>query len=277
MKTVKNWLAASLAALLGLAMPAAASAQHPAHDTDEMPTSTGLWSRADRYYDPQDMAAARQAALHHGGSQTNLFAMADRFEVQSAGGEEVGLWDAQGWYGGDINKLWLKSEGEYAFAHGELEQAEIQALWSHAITPYFDVQGGVRYDVEPHGLAHAAVGVQGLAPYWLEIDAAAFLSEDGDLAARIEAEYDLHLSQRLILQPRAEVRLAAQDISELDIGSGLSSLEAGARLRYEITREFAPYIGIEWQGSFGETENLVRSGGGDTDRAVFVIGIRAWY
>ena len=121
------------------------------------------------------------------------------------------------------------------------------------------------------------IGVQGLAPYWFEIDAAAFVSTQGDITARIEAEYELLLTQRLILQPRAELELSAQDIPELETGSGITSLDAGLRLRYETVREFAPYVGVEWQGHFGDTKDMIKAAGGETDRTVFVIGVRAWY
>ena len=202
--------------------------------------------------------------------------MADRLEVQSSDEGDTLVWDGNAWYGGDVNKLWLKSEGDYSLETEQLEEAEVQALWSRAISPYFDLQGGVRYDLEPKGRTHAVLGIQGLAPYWFEVDAAAFLSGEGDLTARMEAEYEFRLTQRLILQPRVEAELSAQDIPELETGSGLTRLNAGLRLRYEIVREFAPYIGVEWQGSFGGTADYLDAAGEEMDRAVFVAGVRAW-
>ena len=127
------------------------------------------------------------------------------------------------------------------------------------------------------GRTHAVLGLQGLAPYWFEVDGAAFLSTDGDLTARGEAEYDLHLTQRLVLQPRAEVEFSAQDVPERELGSGLTGLDAGVRLRYDIRREFGPYVGIEWQSAFGETRDIVEAAGGEGDEVVFLVGLRTWY
>lgn len=235
------------------------------------------WSQADRYYGAGAMDESRQEVqASHGGSK-QLFLMADRLETQFDDGEDVLLWDAQGWYGGDINKLWVKSEGDYSFEHNKIEEAELQALWSRAIAPYFDAQAGVRYDFEPDGLAYGVIGIQGLAPQWWELDAALFVSEEGDVTARIEAENDLLLTQRLILQPRVELGLAAQDVTEREIGSGVSSLDAGLRLRYEFVREFAPYVGVEWQKKFGDTADLVDAAGGNSDHTVFVAGVRLWF
>lgn len=236
-----------------------------------------LWSQAEQYYDPQEMRAARAHAMHHMGAQNDWFVMADRLEMQFNDGEETLLWDLNGWYGGDINKLWIKSEGEYSFEGGGFEDAEVQALWSRAISPYFDLQTGVRYDFEPEGRVHGVLGVQGLAPYWFEIDAAAFISDDGDLTARIEAEYELLLTQCLILQPRIEAEFSAQDIPEFQTGSGLTSLDAGLRLRYEIKREIAPYVGVEWRGNFGDTADYIRADGSDPKDTYFVAGLRFWF
>lgn len=249
----------------------------PALAQDDGERDTPPWSQADEYYDKDEMAAARDAVLQGHGAGVHSFVMADRFELQLGEDEEALVWDAQGWYGGDINKLWIKTEGEVSLSEDEIEEVEIQALWSRAISPNFDLQAGLRYDFEPGGRTHAVVGVQGLAPYWFEIDATAFLSTDGDITARIEAEYEFLISQRLILQPRVEIELAAQDRPERGVGSGLTSLDAGLRLRYEFAREFAPYVGVEWHGAFGETADIIEAAGGKSDAAVILIGIRAWH
>ena len=235
------------------------------------------WSQADAVWGEEAMAEARDQVLDsHGGLRTS-YLQAERFEVQFRDDEEVLLLDGNAWTGGDINKLWIKSELEYLTDEGEFEEAEVQALWSRAISPYFDVQTGIRYDFEPEGRAHLVAGVQGLAPYLFEIDAASFLSDEGDLTARVEAEYELRLSQRLILQPRAELEFSAQDIPSLETGTGLTSLDAGLRLRYEIRREFAPYAGVEWQQKFGASADYAEAAGGESGEAVFLIGLRAWY
>lgn len=254
---------------------AAALFSEPAMAQDPAEDKAG--SQADQYYDPAEMDRARKETQAAMGGQTTYFLMADRLETQMANGDEVFLWDGQGWIGGDIDKFWFKTEGKYAFAEDKFEEAEFQGLWSHAITPFFDLQAGIRYDAKPDDLVHAVIGIQGLARQWFEIDAAAFLSDEGDVTARIEAENNLLLTQRLILQPRAEIGFSAQDIPERGIGAGITSLDAGLRLRYEIKREFAPYIGVEWQKKFGETADLVRAAGGDADQAVFVAGLRFWF
>jgi len=235
------------------------------------------WSQADEIWGEAEMAEARDQVLASHGDLRTTYLQAERFELQAFDDEDVLLLDGNAWIGGDINKLWFKTELEYLPDEGELEEAEVQALWSRAISPYFDLQLGVRQDFEPRGRTHAVAGVQGLAPYLFEVDAAAFVSADGDLTSRVETEYELLLTQRLILQPRAEIELSAQDIPELETGSGLVSLSAGLRLRYEIKREFAPYIGVEYSRSFGRTANFIEAAGGETDATALLVGIRAWY
>jgi copper resistance protein B len=232
---------------------------------------------ADKYYGAEAMEKSRKSVQNSNGNTNVSMILVDRLEWQDTGGNGSLLWDAQGWYGGDLNKLWIKTEGEFSIQDDEVEDAEIQALWSRAVAPFWDLQAGVRYDLAPKGRTHAVVGVQGLAPYWFEVDAAAFLSTDGDLSASVEAEYDLRFSQRIALTPRLAVGFSAQDIPELQTGSGITNIDTGLRLRYEIKREFAPYIGVEWQKSLGNTADFIRSGGGDPDNVVAVIGLRAWY
>jgi len=233
---------------------------------------------ADKHYDPQEMEKAREA-LHAGmGGQTSSLIMAERLEYRSNNGDELLLWDGQGWVGGDINKLWIKTEGEFKLDETRFEEVEVQALYSRALSPYFDLQAGIRHDLEPGpSRSFAVLGLQGLAPYWFEVDAALFLSDDGDLSARIEAEYELNITQRLILQPRAEFNLNAQDVPEYGLGAGLSTIDAGLRLRYEIQREFAPYIGISWSRAFGDTADFRRASGDKAGSTSFVTGIRFWF
>ncbi len=235
------------------------------------------WSMVDEYFGEKEMAAARHMVQKHHGGGTNFLIQADRLEYQTANDLKTFVWDVQGWYGGDVNKLWIKSEGDYSVTEDMFEEAEVQALWSRAVTTFFDVQAGVRWDFEPDRRAHFVAGVQGLAPQWFEIDAAAFLSGEGDLTARIEAEYDLMVTQRFVLQPRMEMELSAQDIPELDVGGGITSFDLGLRARYEIVREFAPYIGVEWQSAFGETADLRAAAGEDRRQTVFVVGVTVWF
>ncbi|PHQ59411.1 MAG: copper resistance protein CopB [Robiginitomaculum sp.] len=235
------------------------------------------WSMADEYYGEEAMAEARALEIATLGGAKTSFIIADRLESQIASGENAFVWDAQGWYGTDENKLWIKTEGEYSFGSDEIEDAEIQALWSKPISAFWDVQAGVRYDLAPKGRTHAVIGIQGLAPYWFEVDAALFLSNKGDLTSSIEAEYELLLSQRLVLQPRGEIGFSAQDIPELGTGAGFTNLDLGLRLRYEIKREFSPYVGVEWQRNLGETAQFTKDNGGDPDKVVILFGVRAWY
>lgn len=210
------------------------------------------------------------------GEEIYTLVLVDRLEYQTAEGHDILLWDAQGWLGGDYDKLWLKTEGERA--RGDLEEAELQALYSRAVAPFWDLQLGVKHDFAPHpARTSGVIGIQGLARYWFEVDAAAFVSEDGDVSARVEAEYDLLLTQRLVLQPRAELNFAIQDVDELGIGSGLSTAELGLRLRYEIKREVAPYVGVSWSRKVGETARFARAEGEDAGVVSLVAGLRLWF
>ena len=212
----------------------------------------------------------------HGGMAVSMF-LADRLEYRAGEGRDGFSWDVQGWYGGDYDKLWLKSEAEGSFGE-PMERAEVQALYSRSIDPWFNLQLGVRHDFRPNPeRTHLVVGVQGLAPYWFEVDGALFLSNKGDLTARLEAEYDQRITNRLILQPAIEFDLAAQDVPELGIGAGLSSIEAGLRLRYEFVPEFAPYIGFEYERSFGDTARFARAAGKDVGGWRMVAGLRLWF
>ncbi len=232
---------------------------------------------ADLYFDPEVMAHARQQLLAENGGMRTHAIILERLEAGFNDDGETYAWHAQGWYGGDVNRFWWKSEGEGAF-DSELEHAELQLLYSRAVTPYFDLQAGVRQSyLDGEDRTDLVLGVQGLAPYWFEVGAAAFVSTEGDVTARAEAEYDLRLTQRLILQPSAELNFAAQDIPDLDIGAGLTDAELGLRLRYEISRRFAPYVGIAWTSALGETRDIRQALGEDTQSTHALIGIRALF
>lgn len=233
---------------------------------------------ADLLFDPSVMAAARKQLLAENGDVRTTAVLIDSLEAGFGEGADSYSWKAQGWSGGDINRFWWKTEGEGVF-NGRLHDAEVQALYSRAVAPFWDVQAGVRQDFRPGGkdTTYLTAGVQGVAPYWFEVNAAAFLSTQGDLTARVEAEYDLRLTQKWILQPSVEAALSASDTPELQLGSGLTSVKAGLRLRYEIRKEFAPYVGVEWGRSFGDTADYVRVHGGAVEDTRLVVGIRAWF
>ena len=233
---------------------------------------------ADEYYDPAEMANSRAALKASHGSQVATLIMAERLEFQSNGGDALTLWEAQGWVGGDIQKLWFKTEGDYATDEGDLEEAELQALYSRAISPFWDIQAGIRHDIKPSpSRTYAVVGAQGLAPYWFEVDGALFLSNKGDLSARLEVEYEIRLTQRAMLQPRIELNAAFSDDSEVGVGSGLATAVAGLRLRYEVAREFAPYVGVSWRHAFGDTADYQIAEGSDVHRFSWIAGVRFWF
>ncbi len=241
-------------------------------------TASNAQTAADEFYDPAEMEASRRAVREEMGGQTTYFINGERLEFQTREGDPLFLWDAQGWIGGDLNKFWVKTEGEYLFGASVLEHAEVEALFSRAITPFFDLQAGVRHDFEPKpSRTFAVIGLKGLAPYLFEVDAALFVSGRGDVAARIEAEYEFLITQRLILQPRTELDFAVQDTPALGVGSGLSKAQMGMRLRFEIKREIAPYIGVSWKRAVGDTADFVRAAGEDVGSVSFVAGISAWY
>ena len=200
----------------------------------------------------------------------------DRLE-RSFGGDAPSLsWDIDAWIGGDFDKLRIRSEGEHV--HGTTEDADVEALWSHAIAPFWDTEVGLRQDIG--GRANrtwAAFGIQGLAPYWFELGATAYVGDSGRTALRIEADYDLSLTQRLILQPRTEINAYGDSDRTAGTGAGLADAEIGLRLRYEIRREFAPYVGVEWSRRFGETADFVRDEGLSPTDTRWVVGIRIWY
>jgi len=197
----------------------------------------------------------------------------DRLEYHNGRGADGATLDAQAWYGTDANRLWLKAEGDYGA--GRLEDQRTEALWDHPVSTYWDTQLGVRADFgDGPGRSWAAFGLQGLAPDWLDIEATAYLGPSGRTAARFEAEYELLFTQRLILQPRFEANLYGRDDRARRIGAGLSDAQLGLRLRYEIRRQFAPYVGVEWIRRFAKTAQYARDAGELAFDPQWVAGVR---
>lgn len=187
-------------------------------------------------------------------------------------------WDVEGWYGGDYNKLWLELDGHDASGESPA-RTELAVLYDRMFSPFWSWRTGLAYDVIGDGqpdLGYFVIGLQGLAPHWFETDAALYLSEDGDVVLRAELEYDVRLTQRLILQPRVELDLWSDDVPEAGAGRGLASSELGLRLRYEIVRELAPYIGVHRERLHGDSRDFARAAGEPASRTSLVIGIRAW-
>ena len=202
------------------------------------------------------------------------FILGDRLEYQPNG--DTWVWDAEGWIGGDYHKVWWKTQGDNV--DGQIGEAELQLLYSRALLPFFDLQFGVRHDFEPQpSRTFMVVGLQGLAPQWIELDVAAFISNEGDFSVRLELEYDLLLTQRLTIQPRIEFDLAAQEVAEQQVGKGLTGTELGLRLRYEVRREFAPYIGVTWRKTYGGTKTFLEAEDEKDDTVSFVAGVRFWF
>lgn len=202
--------------------------------------------------------------------------MLNRLDWRDTGDGPAFAWEGGAWYGGDDHKLWFKTEGERR--DGATEAARAELLWDRIVTRWWSVQAGVRQDfgIGPPR-TWAAIGVQGLSPGFFAVEATAYLGEEGRTAARVSSEYDLLLTQRLILQPRAEANLYARDDAARRIGSGLSDVQVGLRLRYEIRREFAPYVGLVWVTRLGRTADLVRAAGEDPDELQWVAGLRLWF
>ncbi len=207
-------------------------------------------------------------------SDTDLFGsvLLDQLEWRNPDSTQAAEWEAEGWYGGDFDKLWVTTEGERL--SGETQDAFAELLWDHVAGRWWNLQAGVREDFgDGPSRSWAALGVRGLAPYGIDIEATAYAGEAGRTAARLRAEYDILLTQRLILQPEAEANLYSKRDPARQVGSGLSDLDAGIRLRYEIWRELAPYIGIAWtrQADIDSSRAFTEAG-----YLQLVAGVRAW-
>lgn len=199
----------------------------------------------------------------------------DQLEWRNTAEGSAAVWDAEAWYGGDDNKLWLRSEGERV--GGATQNARADVLWDHTFARWWGLQAGGRQDFgSGPGRTWAAIGMQGLAPYWFATEATFYVGEHGRTAFRLKTEYDLLVTQRLILQPEGEANLYGEADPARQLGSGLSDLQLGLRLRYEVRRQFAPYIGAVWARQFGGTADRVRELGGEPSNVQFVAGIRAW-
>lgn len=200
----------------------------------------------------------------------------DRLEMANVRDNLSMTYDWQAWLGKDYDRLVVRAEGE--IDQGHFKNARNEILWGHAFTSYWDTQVGVRID---SGLGHdrlwAAFGVQGFAPYWLYIEATAYVGEEGRTAFRLESEYDLRITQKLILQPRVELNFYSQRDDSRLVSSGLSNYEAGLRLRYEITRKIAPYIGVEWSEVLGTAANIMKKQNNNADETRFVAGVHFWF
>lgn len=200
----------------------------------------------------------------------------DKLEYGHGNGGSALRLDGFAWYGGDYNKLFLKADGERE--NGRLAATRTEALWDRVFATFWSTQLGVRHDFGGGpGRTWAAFGVQGLAPYWFDVEATAYVGQGGRTAFRAEANYDLLFTQRLILRPVIKANFYGRDDPERAIGSGLSDVELGLRLRYEVQRQFAPYIGVSMKQRYGRTADLVRAAGEKVRDAQVVAGVRIWF
>lgn len=257
----------SMGGMSGHSMPGHGTPSTPARSRTPIPAITD----ADRAAVYTSHAGHR---IHD--AAINSFFLAEKLEWQDANAGSALAWDLSGWVGGDIDRLWLRSEGERV--NGQTDEAEVQALWGHAISPWWELVAGARQDFEPGTpQTWAALGIQGTALANFDVEATMFIGEAGQTAARLEADYDLLLTNDWILQPTAELNFHGKDDPQRGTGPGLSNSEIGLRLRYEISPQVAPYIGVTWNRSYGKTADYAREEGGDPSEARLVLGLRLWF
>lgn len=208
--------------------------------------------------------------------------LVDQLEYRMKEGADTIRWDAVGWYGGDYDRLWIKTEGDWRTSGERGGEAEAQALYGRLIAPFWDLQIGVRYDQYSgtgfdRSRSFLVLGLQGLAPYWFDLEPALFVSQEGDVSARLTATYDILLTQRLALQPRFDIDAALQSAEKFGVGEGVNAIGLGLRLRYEVIREVAPYLGIHYLCRMGETADLARTSGDRAREMSLVAGMRFWF
>ncbi|MBP7366902.1 MAG: copper resistance protein B [Pseudoxanthomonas sp.] len=266
--------------------PTPAAAQAPACTPEHAamghctPAATGASAPREAIPAPTDAdRAAAFAPLHAGhahGAGIHSKIQFNRLETWDADPGSGQAWEGRAWFGGDLRRLWLRSEGERI--GGSTHGADLEVLYGHATGPWWDLLAGLRHDFSPGpSRTWAAIGVQGLAPYKFEVSATAYVGSGGHTAFNAEVEYELLFSSRLILQPLLEVELHGRDDPRRGIGSGLSTMEAGLRLRYELNRRFAPYLGLVHERSFGGTADLRRLHDEPVRDTRWVAGLRVWF
>jgi copper resistance protein B len=255
------------------AMPASTVSDEPGNALPPPVPSDFL---AERFFAPDRMAAARAAMVKE--MKFSTFALrVDQLEFRTGKGGDGFGWDGQAWYGGDIDRIVLASEGEGNFGK-RAERIELNAYWRHALDPWFNLQLGMRRDFLPDPQrTYALVGIEGLAPYWFELQGQLLVSNKGDVHARGKAGYTQRITQSLVVEPEVEIDFAFQDVPALNVGRGVERLEMGARLRYERNRSLAPYVGINWERKLGGTADLARAAGEGVSGVSVVFGVRAMF
>jgi copper resistance protein B len=221
----------------------------------------------------------------HIGDHESLYGavLIDQLEYRGGSGTNIGAWEGQAYYGGDYNKVWINTRGEYNSKARALERAEVQVLYSRLISYFFNAQVGVRQDIgiRPNegtpARTHLVLGIEGLLPNLFQANLQFFVDQRGTVAARFEGSYDASLTQRLVLQPQVEINAAANSDPQSRLGSGLTRLESGLRLRYELTREFAPYVGVQYERVLGETADIYKRTGEERELLSAVAGVRLFF
>ena len=270
----------SLAAALALASApvSAQHAGHAGHAMDHAPAADAPPREPVPPVTPEALAAAFPE-VHGGhpvhGTSIHSFVLVDRLETSDAGDDPL-AWEASGWVGNDLDRAWWRTEGEAA--DGRVEAANLELFYGRAISRWWDGVVGVRHDVgDGPSRTYAAIGVIGLAPQKFEVEATAYLGDHGQAGLGVEVEYDTLLTNRLILQWQAGAEAWGRNDPRRGIGAGLATVEAGLRLRYEVTRRFAPYVGIAHERAYGNTADLRRAEGHPTDDTRLVAGVRFWF
>ena len=261
-------------------MPSMPAAPGPTMDMGAMTKSMQGGSAPADARDPDAYADGLELGHMHGMDMADdarhVYVLVDRIEAVHSHDRHGQALDAQAWYGGDLDRLWLKIDGERS--DGRLGATRTEALWHHAIATYWGLQTGVRQDFgDGPGRTWASIGLQGLSPYWFDLQATAYVGEGGRTALRFESEYALLITQRLVLQPDVKMNVFGRNDGRRQVGAGLSDLEAGLRLRYEITRKFGPYVGVVWNRKFGNTARHARQAGEPVQRIEAVAGVRLWF
>jgi copper resistance protein B len=254
--------------------PAAGSQPEGAHDHSKgqtLPPFIPVLTDEDRKAAFPDVGGH---AVH--GSGANYYVLLDRVEWQTGDGATGLSLDTRGWIGSDVDRLWLRGAGDGE--EGHLGQAHAHVLYGRHFSRWWDFVAGIRQDFDP-GPARtwAAIGVQGLAPYWFEVEATGYVGPSGRTLARFEVEFDLLLTNRLVLQPLVEVELSGRSDPERGLGAGLTTTDAGFRLRYEVRREVAPYVGVTWNRKYGKTAEFAEAAGKDPGGPRLVTGLRLWF
>lgn len=262
-------LAVSFALVLGsLSNTSAADSGHAGH-------SAGLGNGLGKPLPPGWEPAVHDRMIH----TMTLF---EKAEFRTGEAADAAVFDAQGWIGGDYQRFWWKAEGEQEIKDAKAGEVEVQALYSRLFSPFWDFQTGVRVDRQYSGRtrdtsAYFVVGLEGLAPYWFEVEPTLFVSEKGKVSFRLTTSYDQLITQRLVIEPRLDLSAALQDDTKKNVGAGFNDIELSLRLRYDFSRQFAPYVGVTWRRALGETAGIRRQAAEKVSESAVVFGLRTWF